>query len=132
MVSQNWNREFSAPLCVCVCVFCLYIRFLALNKKTCVARRSHLFFYLFFFSLTFHLFATSNEFIQEPRELGFTLDPPVVFYSIFILCTILSTESIKQRLTFFRFAELQPRFYVLPEKLVWFRIRLTSCSLLLK
>ena len=25
---------------MCVCVFCLYIRFLALNKKTCVARRS--------------------------------------------------------------------------------------------
>ena len=53
MVSQNWNREFSAPLCVfvCVCVFCWYIRFLALNKETCVARRLHLLFLFFFNSL---------------------------------------------------------------------------------
>ena len=40
------------------------------------------------------------EFIQEPKELGFTLEPPVVFYRIFIPCAILSTESSKQRLTF--------------------------------
>ena len=40
------------------------------------------------------------EFIQEPKELGFTLEPPVVFYRIFIPCAILSTESGKQRLTF--------------------------------
>ena len=39
-------------------------------------------------------------FIQEPKELGFTLEPPVVFYRIIIPCTILSTESSKQRLTF--------------------------------
>ena len=26
------------------------------------------------------------EFIQEPKELGFTLGPPVVFYRIFIPC----------------------------------------------
>ena len=39
------------------------------------------------------------EFIQEPKELGFTLEPPVVFYRIFIPCAILSTEAGKQRLT---------------------------------
>ena len=38
------------------------------------------------------------EFIQEPKELGFTLEPPVVFYRIFVPCAILSTESSKQRL----------------------------------
>ena len=70
-----------------VYVFSLYIRFLALNKKTCVARRSHLLFQ-FFFSLVTRM------------ELGFTLEPPVVFYKIFIPCAILSTESSKQRLTF--------------------------------
>ena len=37
------------------------------------------------------------EFIQEPKELGFTLEPPVVFYRIFIPYAILSTESSKQR-----------------------------------
>ena len=76
------------------------------------------------------------EFIKEPNELGFTLEPPVVFYRIFIPCAILSTESSKQRLTFLLdkqfFASLRPRFHVLPEKLVRFRIRLTSFSLLLK
>ena len=70
-----------------VYVFSLYIRFLALNKKTCVARRSHLLFQ-FFFSLVTRM------------ELGFTLEPPVVFYRIFIPCAILSTESSKQKLTF--------------------------------
>ena len=40
------------------------------------------------------------EFIQEPKELGFTEEPPVVFYRIFIPCALLSTESGKQRLTF--------------------------------
>ena len=40
------------------------------------------------------------EVIQEPKELGFTLEPPVAFYRIFIPCAILSTESSKQRLTF--------------------------------
>ena len=40
------------------------------------------------------------KFIKEPKELGFTLEPPVVFYGIFIPCAILSTESSKQRLTF--------------------------------
>ena len=39
------------------------------------------------------------EFIQEPKELGFTLEPPVVFYRIFIPCAILFTEAGK-RLTF--------------------------------
>ena len=34
IVRQNWNREFSAPLCVYVRLFCLYIRVFALNKKT--------------------------------------------------------------------------------------------------
>ena len=33
---------------LCVYVFCLYIRFLALNKKTRVARRLHLLFLIFF------------------------------------------------------------------------------------
>ena len=41
------------------------------------------------------------EFIQEPTELEFTLEPPVGFYRIFIPCAILSTEAGKQRLTFF-------------------------------
>ena len=36
---------------LCVYVFCLYIRFLALNKKTRVARRLHLLFLIFFFLL---------------------------------------------------------------------------------
>ena len=40
------------------------------------------------------------EFIQEPKELRFTLEPPVVFYRIFIPCAILSTVAGKQRLTF--------------------------------
>ena len=40
------------------------------------------------------------EYIQEPKELGFTLEPPVGFYRIFIPCTILSTEAGKQRWTF--------------------------------
>ena len=40
------------------------------------------------------------EFIKEPKELGLTLEPPVVFYGIFIACAILSTEAGKQRLTF--------------------------------
>ena len=40
------------------------------------------------------------EFIQEPKELGLTLEPPVVFYRIFIPCAIISTEAGKQRLTF--------------------------------
>ena len=40
------------------------------------------------------------EFIQEPKELGFSLEPPVVLYRIFMPCAILSTESSKQRLTF--------------------------------
>ena len=40
------------------------------------------------------------EFIEEPKELGFTEEPPVVFYRIFIPCALLSTESGKQRLTF--------------------------------
>ena len=40
------------------------------------------------------------EFIQETKELGFTLEPPVGFYRIFIPCAILSTEAGKQRLTF--------------------------------
>ena len=40
------------------------------------------------------------EFIEELKELGFTLEPPVVFYRIFIPCAILSTEVGKQRLTF--------------------------------
>ena len=79
---------------VFVCVFCLYILFLALNKTTCVARRSHLLFQ-FFFSLV-----TRIEFISEPKELGFTLEPLVVFYSSFIPCEILSTESSRQILTF--------------------------------
>ena len=30
------------------------------------------------------------EFIQEPKELGFTLEPPVVFYRILIPCAVLS------------------------------------------
>ena len=34
------------------------------------------------------------------KELRFTLEPPVVFYRIFVPCAILSTESSKQRLTF--------------------------------
>ena len=80
------------------------------------------------------------EFIQEPKESGFTLESPVVFYRIFIPCAILFMESSKQRLAFlldrhavFRFVELGPRFHVLPEKkLVRFRIRLTSFSLLLQ
>ena len=71
-------------------------------------------------------------FIQEPKELGFTLEPPVVFYRIFILCAILSTVSSKQRLTFLLDRQFPPRFHVLPEELVRFRIRLTSFSLLLK
>ena len=37
---------------------------------------------------------------QIPKELGFTLEPPVFFYRIFIPCAILSTKSSKQRLTF--------------------------------
>ena len=41
------------------------------------------------------------EFIQETKELGFTLEPPVGFYRIFIPCAILSTEVGRQRLTFF-------------------------------
>ena len=53
-----------------------------------------------FFKKTFHLFVTRMEFIQEPEELGFTLEPPVAFYRIFIPCAILFTESSKQRLTF--------------------------------
>ena len=81
----------------------------------------------FFFSLV-----TRMEFISEPKELGFTLEPPVVFYSTFIPCEILSTESSRQRLIFFRFAALRPRFHVLLKKLVRFRIRLTSFFLLLK
>ena len=40
------------------------------------------------------------EYIQEPKELGFTLEPPVGFYRIFIRCAILSTEAGKQRWTF--------------------------------
>ena len=76
------------------------------------------------------------EFIQEPKELGFTLEPLVVFYGIFIPCAILSTQAGKQRLTFlldrqfFCFAALRPRFHDLSEKLVRFRIRLTSFFLL--
>ena len=49
----------------------------------------------FFFSLV-----TRMKFISEPKELGFTLEPLVVFYSTFIPCEILSTESSRQRLTF--------------------------------
>ena len=68
---------------------------LALHKTTCVARRSHLLFQSFF-SLV-----TRMEFISEPKELGFTLEPPVVFYRTFTPCARLdSTESSKQRLTF--------------------------------
>ena len=32
------KREFSAPLCVCVCVFCLDIRCLALNRMFPIRR----------------------------------------------------------------------------------------------
>ena len=34
IVRQNLIRDFLAPLCVYVCLFCLYIRVLALNEKT--------------------------------------------------------------------------------------------------
>ena len=37
---------------------------------------------------------------QIRKELGFTLEAPVVLYGICIPCAILSTESSKQRLTF--------------------------------
>ena len=78
------------------------------------------------------------EFIQEPKELEFTLEPPV-FYRIFIPCAILSTEAGKQRWTFL----LDRQFFALlrfdfifrsrfAEKLVRFPIRLTSFFLLLK
>ena len=50
------------------------------------------------------------EFIQEPKELRFALEPPVVFYRILIPCVILSTEAV------FRFAALRPHFHDLPEK----------------
>ena len=55
---------------------------------------------IFLFKETFHLLVSRMEFIQEPKELGFTLEPPVVFYRIFIPCAILSTKASKQRLTF--------------------------------
>ena len=48
----------------------------------------------------FHSLVTRLEFTQEPKELGFTLEPPVVFYRIFIPFAIFSTESSRQRLTF--------------------------------
>ena len=34
---------------------------------------------IFLFKETFHLLVSRMEFIQEPKELGFTLEPPVVF-----------------------------------------------------
>ena len=50
--------------------------------------------------ISFHSLVPRMEFIQEPKELGFTLEPLVVFYGIFIPCAILSTQAGKQRLTF--------------------------------
>ena len=78
------------------------------------------------------------EFIQEPEELGFTLEPPVVFNRIFIPCAILSAESSEQRLTFLfdmqflallRFGLV---FMFCLKKLVRFRIHLTSFFVLVK
>ena len=63
------------------------------------------------------------EFIQEPKELRFTLEPPVVFYRIFIPCVILSTEAGKQRLTFlldrqfFASLRLDLIFMICPKKI---------------
>ena len=57
------------------------------------------------------------KFIKEPKELGFTLEPPVVFYGIFISCAILSTESSKKRLTVFRFAAFDLIFMIFPKKI---------------
>ena len=76
---------------MCVCVL-LYIRFLALNKETYVARRSHLLF--LFLKIDFPLIRNKKGVYLR------TLGPPVVFYRIFIPCAILSTKSSKQRLTF--------------------------------
>ena len=78
------------------------------------------------------------EFNYEPKELRFSLEPPVVFHRIFVPCAILSAESSEQILTFLfdmqflallRFGLV---FMFCLKKLVRFRIHLTSFFVLVK